>query len=151
MPKHTLYAKSDEETMKAAEKLASFFHAGDVIALEGDLGAGKTTFTKGFAKGLGIRRTVNSPTFTIVKEYAGSLPLYHIDAYRLEDSDEDIGFDEYFNGNGVTVVEWAKFIDFFLPQNYLQIEIHFVDEQTREINFHPIGSYYERIVNEMNS
>ena len=88
-----------------------------MITLDGDLGAGKTTFTKGIAEGLGVKRTVNSPTFTIIKEYEGeSFPFYHMDVYRLENSDEDIGFDEYFNSDGVTVVEWATFIEEFLPQ-----------------------------------
>lgn len=96
--------------MGFSEKLGSLLQPGDVLALEGDLGAGKTTFTKGLAKGLDIKRNVNSPTFTIIKEYHGRLPLYHMDVYRVEDSFEDLGFDEYFDGNGVTVVEWAHLV-----------------------------------------
>lgn len=92
-------------------RLATLLKAGDV-PLEGDLGAGKTTFTKSLAKGLGIERNVNSPTFTIIKEYkSGRLPLYHMDVYRLGDEFEDLGFDEYFEGDGVTVVEWAHLIE----------------------------------------
>src|SRR5690625_5192903 len=86
------------ETIALAQKLAIYLKPGDVITLAGDLGAGKTTFAKGIANCLGVKRTVSSPTFTIVKEYEGEIPFYHMDAYRLENSDEDIGFSEYFNG-----------------------------------------------------
>ena len=95
-------ANNEEETMDFAERLGELLQPNQVITLDGDLGAGKTTFTKGLAKGLGVKRTVNSPTYTIVKEYRGRMPLYHMDVYRLEDSEEDIGFDEYFSGEGVT-------------------------------------------------
>src|SRR5690606_38165727 len=118
--------------------------------LEGDLGAGKTTFTKGLAKGLGVKRNVNSPTFTIVKQYKGRLPLYHMDVYRLEHSDEDIGFSEYFDGEGVSVVEWAQFIEEYLPEERLEVTIRSIDEQTRKIEFHAIGDRYLNILNEMN-
>src|SRR5699024_12287107 len=94
-----------EEALRLAETLATFAQPGDVITLAGDLGAGKTTFVKGTARGLGVKRTVNSPTFTIIKEYKGKVPLYHMDVYRLEDSDEDIGISEYFNSEGISVVE----------------------------------------------
>lgn len=140
---------SELETMQLAEKLALLLKAGDVITLEGDLGAGKTTFTKGLAQGLGIQRTVSSPTFTIVKEYVGELPLYHMDVYRLENSDEDIGFDEYFQGNGVTVIEWAHFIEEFLPSELMNINITFVDEHTRLLELTSIGPHYVRILNEL--
>ena len=98
---------SEEETKELASTLASFLKPNDVITLEGDLGAGKTTFTKGLALGLGVKRMVTSPTFVIVKEYEGTMPLYHMDVYRLENMEEDIGFKEYFNGEGVSVVEWS--------------------------------------------
>ena len=100
-----------DETFQFAEKLSQYLKPGDVIGLEGDLGAGKTTFTKGIAKGLGIKKNINSPTFTIIKEYTGGkYPLYHMDVYRLDDSMEDLGFDEYFHGDGITVIEWAHLI-----------------------------------------
>ncbi|WP_047979530.1 tRNA (adenosine(37)-N6)-threonylcarbamoyltransferase complex ATPase subunit type 1 TsaE [Ornithinibacillus contaminans] len=135
-----------EETIAVAEKLANRLTPGDVITLEGDLGAGKTTFTKGIAKALGITRTLSSPTFTIVKEYEGKLPLYHMDVYRLEGSDEDIGFDEYFNGNGIAVVEWAQFIEDFLPEERLDITINYQDEQSRVIEFTACGAHFESII-----
>ncbi|MYL35734.1 tRNA (adenosine(37)-N6)-threonylcarbamoyltransferase complex ATPase subunit type 1 TsaE [Pontibacillus yanchengensis] len=146
---HTLSTVSPEETTGFAEKLASLLHAGDVLTLEGDLGAGKTTFTKGLAKGLGVKRTVNSPTFTIVKEYEGRLPLYHLDVYRLEDSDEDIGFDEYFHGDGVSVVEWAHFIEPYLPKRRLDIRISYIGETERKIELSPMGEDFDRVCEEL--
>lgn len=145
-----MVSNSAEETNLIGERLASLLEAGDVLTLEGDLGAGKTTFTKGIAKGLGVKRTVNSPTFTIVKEYEGRLPLYHMDVYRLEDSDEDIGFDEYFNGNGVSVVEWAQFIEEYLPTNRLDIRIKY-NGDSRILEFLSNSSHFESIINELMS
>ncbi|MFD1347540.1 tRNA (adenosine(37)-N6)-threonylcarbamoyltransferase complex ATPase subunit type 1 TsaE [Oceanobacillus caeni] len=150
MSKHQMVSNSAEETNLIGERLASLLEAGDVLTLEGDLGAGKTTFTKGIAKGLGVKRTVNSPTFTIVKEYEGRLPLYHMDVYRLEDSDEDIGFDEYFNGNGVSVVEWAQFIEEYLPTNRLDIRIKY-NGDSRILEFLSNSSHFESIINELMS
>lgn len=145
-----MVSNSAEETKLIGERLASLLEAGDVLTLEGDLGAGKTTFTKGIAKGLGVKRTVNSPTFTIVKEYEGRLPLYHMDVYRLEDSDEDIGFDEYFNGNGVSVVEWAQFIEEYLPTNRFDIRIKY-NGDSRILEFLSNSSHFESIINELMS
>ncbi|MGM8213845.1 tRNA (adenosine(37)-N6)-threonylcarbamoyltransferase complex ATPase subunit type 1 TsaE [Virgibacillus sp. W0430] len=138
---------SEQETIRLAAKLAMYLKPGDVLTLEGDLGVGKTTFTKGIAEGLGIKRVVTSPTFTIVKEYKGELPLYHMDAYRLEHSDEDIGFEEYFSGKGITVVEWAQFIDEFMPVERLNIKIDYVSEHERIVSFNPVGMHYKLAVN----
>lgn len=137
---------SEIETIELAQILASLLKSGDVLALEGDLGAGKTTFTKGLAKGLDIKRAVTSPTFTIMKQYEGRLPLYHIDAYRLEYSEEDIGFDEYIYGDGITVIEWASFIEDFIPKERLMLSIQFIDEQTRKLTFQPVGDHYQQVV-----
>ncbi len=124
MRNYEVIVYSEEDTLNLANHLATLLKPRDVITLEGDLGAGKTTFTKGLAKGLGIKRTVNSPTFTIIKEYTnGRLPLYHMDVYRLSDSMEDLGFDEYFHGSGVTVIEWAHIIKDQLPEHLLAIAI----------------------------
>lgn len=156
MTKHTVKTNSPDETTKLAVRLGELVKPGDVITLEGDLGAGKTTFTKGLAKGLGIRKNVNSPTFTIMKEYReGRLPLYHMDVYRMEDSDEDLGFDEFFEGEGVTVVEWAHLIQEQLPPDRLGIRILRVDDESREIIFEPIGNHYlglyKELIDESNS
>lgn len=136
MNKLQIKTLKEEETKALGEKLASLLQPGDVITLEGELGAGKTTFTKGLAKGLGVEGNINSPTFTIIKEYKGGrMPLYHMDVYRLEDSDEDIGFDEYFHGEGITVVEWAHFIEDYLPEAYLQINISYGEGNSRVLEF----------------
>ncbi|MBA4538595.1 tRNA (adenosine(37)-N6)-threonylcarbamoyltransferase complex ATPase subunit type 1 TsaE [Bacillus aquiflavi] len=140
---------TSEETMKFAEKFAQHLKPGDVIALEGDLGAGKTTFTKGLALGLGVKRTVNSPTFTIIKEYKGRLPLYHMDVYRVEDSYEDLGFAEYFEGEGITVIEWAHLIDEQLPGELLTIFIYHGTAGERRLVFVPKGERYELLCKEI--
>lgn len=145
----TLTTQSEEETQAIAKRLAKLLNPGDVIVLEGDLGAGKTTFTKGIATGLGVKRIVTSPTFTIIKEYEGRLPLYHMDAYRLEHSEEDIGFDEYFSGEGVSVVEWAQFIKGYLPEHVLEIEMKHLDDQVREMTFKATSAYFEDMLNKL--
>lgn len=142
-------SSSAEETDAFAERLGSLLKAGDVLTLEGDLGAGKTTFTKGLAKGLEVKRTVNSPTFTIMKEYQGRLPLYHMDVYRVEDEFEDLGFDEYFNGDGVCVVEWAHLIADQLPEERLELSINYVGEQARRFELKPKGERYELLCEEI--
>ncbi|MRX56703.1 tRNA (adenosine(37)-N6)-threonylcarbamoyltransferase complex ATPase subunit type 1 TsaE [Bacillus idriensis] len=150
MTKHTVRTNSPEVTTKLAVRLGELVNPGDVITLEGDLGAGKTTFTKGLAKGMGIRKNVNSPTFTIMKEYRdGRLPLYHMDVYRMEDSEEDLGFDEFFEGEGVTVVEWAHLIQEQLPPDRLGIRILRVEDESREIIFEPIGDHYIGLCKEL--
>ena len=93
------------QTQRLAEMIGRILSAGSLITLSGDLGAGKTTFTQGLARGLGIEKRVTSPTFTIMKEYQGRLPLYHIDAYRLENITQDLGFEDYIDGDGVCVIE----------------------------------------------
>ncbi|TFE00711.1 tRNA (adenosine(37)-N6)-threonylcarbamoyltransferase complex ATPase subunit type 1 TsaE [Jeotgalibacillus salarius] len=142
-------SSSSEETAEFAEKLGALLQAGDVLTLEGDLGAGKTTFTKGLAKGLDIKRTVNSPTFTIMKEYQGRLPLYHMDVYRVENEFEDLGFDEYFNGDGVCVVEWAHLIADQLPEERLEMFIYYIDEASRRFELVPRGGRYESLCEEI--
>ena len=140
---------SQEETEKFAMHLAELLEARDTITLEGDLGAGKTTFTKALAKGLGIKRTVNSPTFTILKQYEGRLPLNHLDVYRLGESDEDLGWDELFYGDAVSVVEWAQLIEQDLPEERLALEIFRLGETERRIILTPIGKRYVELCEEL--
>lgn len=149
MREYEIISSQPSETMEFSKRLAHHLKPGDVLALEGDLGAGKTTFTKGLAEGLQIKKTVNSPTFTIIKEYKGSLPLYHMDVYRLEDSEEDLGFDEYFEGDGVTVVEWAHLIEEQLPSELLLIELRHGGDQNRTIRLIPKGQRYEGLCKEL--
>ena len=144
-----LNIKNLEETKKLASKLADLVEPQHTITLEGDLGAGKTTFTQAFAKQLGVKRTVNSPTFTIMKQYTGRIPLNHLDVYRLEDSEEDLGWDEIFYGDAVTIVEWAHLIERDLPNERLAIEIKRVDEHARLIKLMPIGKRYELLCEEL--
>ena len=128
------------QTKRLGEELAAQLQPGDVVLLDGDLGAGKTTFTKELANGLGIKRNIKSPTFTIIREYQdGRIPLYHMDVYRLEvGGSDELGLDEYFNGDGVSVVEWSKFAEDELPANYLRLKFTRQDQlgdNNREIEF----------------
>ena len=141
---------SAEETMQLGEKIAQLLSEGSILTLEGDLGAGKTTFTKGLGKGLGITRPVNSPTFTIMKVYdRGRLPLYHIDAYRLEGLHQDLGFEEYIYGDGVCVIEWAAFVEELLPKERLAIKLEYENDGERKITLTPYGEAYENLVKEL--
>jgi tRNA threonylcarbamoyladenosine biosynthesis protein TsaE len=149
MNQYEMKTNSSEQTAQFADKLARFLKPGDVIALEGDLGAGKTTFTKGLARGLEIKKTVNSPTFTIIKEYHGRLPLYHMDVYRVKDAFEDLGFDEYFEGEGVTVVEWAHLIEEQLPLEKLTVYLYHEKQDERKIVLVPDGKRYEQLCREV--
>ncbi len=130
--------KSKEETEALGMELAQELGPGSVVALFGDLGAGKTTFTKAIAKGLGISDLITSPTFTIIHEYeSGRLPLYHFDVYRLGDEEElyELGYEEYFYGSGVTVVEWADRVEACLPEDAIRINISYGDGEDERI-FH---------------
>lgn len=117
---------SFEETLALGKKIGACVRPGDILLLEGDLGAGKTTFTQGLAEGLGVQETVNSPTFVIINEYlSGRLPLYHMDLYRVEEEAQlyDLGVEEYFFGNGVCVVEWPEIARSFLPSDYAVLQL----------------------------
>lgn len=140
---------SEQDMIDFGEKLANHLFPGSVLTLEGELGAGKTTFTKGIGKGLGISKVINSPTFTIVKVYQGQLPLYHFDAYRLEGQNEELGFEEMFEDEGVCVIEWPIFIQDILPQERLDIQIIKNEDETRSFLFEAHGKAYEEIVKEM--
>ncbi len=125
-------SRSDKETFALGEKFGKAAQPGTVIALSGDLGAGKTVFAKGFAKGLGIEETVNRPTFTILQIYEGGrLPFYHFDVYRIGDISEmdEIGFDEYTLGSGASLIEWADLIEEILPEDTVRITIERLPEE----------------------
>ena len=141
-------SRSIDDTMELAENIESEKFPGMVICLEGELGSGKTVFVKGFAKGLGITETITSPTFTLIKEYnSGEMPLYHMDVYRIEESDGTIGFADYFNKDAVSIIEWAEMINEELPEERLEIEFRLVDENTRILILKPYGDKYEDLVN----
>jgi len=121
-----LYTNTMEETIDLGERLGSLLFPGAVITLNGDLGAGKTTFTKGIAKALGVTRVVSSPTFTIMKMYEGKYPLYHMDVYRLEGIGYDYDLEEYIYGDGVCVIEWSENIKDSI-EDFLQMDITITD------------------------
>lgn len=131
-------------------KLGSLLEKGDVICLNGNLGAGKTTLTKSIAKGMGIYDYITSPTFTIINEYYGNLNLYHFDTYRLDNLDEAsyLYFDEYFYGNGVCVIEWADKIKELLPEDYLELNIT-GSGNIRKIEFNSIGKRSESLLKDL--
>ncbi|MFC0562153.1 tRNA (adenosine(37)-N6)-threonylcarbamoyltransferase complex ATPase subunit type 1 TsaE [Halalkalibacter alkalisediminis] len=149
MNEWSLITESPEATMELAEKLGEIVKPGDVITLEGDLGAGKTSFTKGLAKGLGVKRVVKSPTFTIIKEYNGRIPLYHMDVYRMEDDTEDLGLEEYFYGEGVSVIEWPSMILAQLPEDRMIISLLHMGETSRKITIYSTGARSSELVKEL--
>ncbi|GHU53972.1 tRNA (adenosine(37)-N6)-threonylcarbamoyltransferase complex ATPase subunit type 1 TsaE [Clostridia bacterium] len=130
-----MISHSEKETYEFAKNMAKNAKAGQVYCLSGGLGAGKTVFAKGFAAGLGIDVPVTSPTFTIINEYIGELPLYHFDVWRVTDPDEMYytGFEDYFYGGGVCLVEWAELVRVVIPDFAIWIKINNVGENTREI------------------
>ncbi|WP_414045713.1 tRNA (adenosine(37)-N6)-threonylcarbamoyltransferase complex ATPase subunit type 1 TsaE [Macrococcus equi] len=134
-----LQINSIEDTQSIAEIIARCSKPQTVILLIGDLGVGKTTFSQFFGKGLGVTSVISSPTFNIIKSYEGRMPFHHMDCYRLEGAEDDLGFDDYFYGDGVTLVEWPQMITDFLPDDYLQIKIERVDESKRIFNITSIG------------
>ncbi|MER3501624.1 MAG: hypothetical protein IMHGJWDQ_001500 [Candidatus Fervidibacter sp.] len=141
---------SEAETKSLGRQLAQLLQGGEVICLIGELGSGKTTFVQGLAEGLGISLLIISPTFTLVREYAGRLPLFHVDAYRLqnlsaEEVQQQIGLWEYMERGGVVVVEWADLIDDALPKERLDIFFRHTREG-RQLHFQPRGQRYEKLL-----
>lgn len=149
--KTNFIVKSIEETQKLGKALGAILKPGDVVLLNGDLGAGKTTFTQSVAKGLDIQEIVNSPTFNIVNEYdSGSISLFHFDLYRIEDSEElfEIGFEEYFEKDGVVIIEWAEKFKEEIDSEFLEI---YIENRGEERNFVISSEYpkYEELIKEL--
>jgi len=139
-------SRNEKETIQIAENLESEKFENMIICLEGDLGSGKTMFTKGFAHALGIDENITSPTFNIIKEYdSGEMPLYHMDVYRLDGKVDSIGIEDYYTKNGVVIIEWADTIKDYLPEERLDIRIKVIDEDKRLLVFKPHGQIYEEI------
>lgn len=126
-----------DETREVGAALAGLVVPGDVISLTGDLGAGKTTFVQGAARGLGVRDPVASPTFVLVREYRGDLPVYHLDVYRLDRLQEviDLGFEDLLDPSGVMFIEWGDAIDALLPDEHLRVELRTADGDVRRLSF----------------
>ena len=148
-----VYTSSREETIQLGQFIGEMLKPGCVIGLCGELGTGKTHVIKGVAKGLGVdeRYYVTSPSFTIINEYPGRIPLNHFDLYRLEGTDqiEDLGYEEYFYGEGVTVIEWAEKVLPLLPENHLMIEITHLSENRRKFRITGLGHPYRDIIREI--
>ena len=144
-----MITRNEEETIALGEKLGKLLNRGDVVALKGDLAGGKTTFTKGIGKALEVRQVINSPTFTILKIYKGKEVLYHIDAYRLENNEYDLGIDEY-EDEGITIIEWPEYYKNYLPEEYLEVNFTYIDDESRQIVFTAHGQKYEHTAEVMN-
>jgi tRNA threonylcarbamoyladenosine biosynthesis protein TsaE len=145
----TVITHTPEETMALAAKLAAALKEGDLIALVGELGAGKTMFVKGLAKGLGVAEPlyVNSPSFVVMKEYHGDKDLYHFDIYRLDlrSFAETVDYERYFYGKGVTAVEWADRIKDLLPEDHLEVRVEYGEGYERKFTITPVGKRFENI------
>ena len=146
-----LVTRSPEQTRQLGEKLGKLTEPGDVVLLSGELGAGKTCLTQGIAWGLDIQEYALSPTFVIMREMHGRLPLYHMDLYRLDNIDEsiDLGLDDYLYGKGICVVEWAEKALEILPKNRLLISITYISDTDRRFMLEPQGQRYETLVNQL--
>lgn len=139
-----IVTRSAEETQALGARLAKLLRPGDVLTLQGDLGAGKSELARGIARGLGVTGPVPSPSFTILNEYdEGRCPLYHFDWYRIHDPEEiaEMGFQEQLNGDGVALIEWSERGEEFVPPRRLNVRLRTVDEQTREITLEPLGGF----------
>jgi tRNA threonylcarbamoyladenosine biosynthesis protein TsaE len=149
----TFSSGSAAETVALGERLGALLGEGDFIALTGELGSGKTQFARGVAVGVGVDPAVpvTSPTYTLVNPYQGRLPLYHFDLYRLVNANEiaDLGFEEFFYGSGVCLVEWAERLGSLLPADRLTALFGYVDDTNRSISFDPHGARYEEIVSKL--
>ena len=137
---------SEKETIELAQNFESEKFPNMIICLNGELGSGKTMFTKGIANGLGIEETITSPTFTIIKEYLdGEMPLYHMDVYRLDGYSSEVGIEDYYNKDGIVVIEWANTIKDILPEERLDIKFKIIDENNRLLIITPYGEKYEEL------
>lgn len=143
---YKITSRSEQDTTTVAQNIESEKFPNMVICLEGDLGSGKTVFTKGFARALGIEEAITSPTFNIIKEYPnGELPLYHMDVYRLDGKVDELGIEEYYTKGGITIIEWADMIEDYLPEERLDIRIKVLDEDVRVLILTPHGRKYEDV------
>ncbi len=144
-----IISKSVNTTIKIGRAIAGSLQRGDIICLSGQLGAGKTVLTKGIACGLGVdMRRVTSPTFVLIRQYNGKMPLYHFDLYRLKEATDmfALGYEEYFYNEGVSVVEWPDRLGCLMPGELLKVEISFRQENQRKLKFLPVGKRYEDLL-----
>ena len=143
---YKIITNSEVETIEIAQNFESEKFENMIICLDGELGSGKTVFTKWIANALGIEESITSPTFTIIKEYVeGEMPLYHMDVYRLDGNIDSIGIEEYYNKGGIVVIEWANTIKDILPNERLEIKFKVIDENRRSLTITPYGKKYEEL------
>ena len=143
-----MFSHNEEELIEWGRRLGSLLQEQDVLILTGDLGAGKTTFTKGLARGLGIKQMIKSPTYTIVREYEGRLPLYHLDVYRIGEDPDSIDLDDFLFGEGITVIEWGELLEGSLPDDYLKLTI-LKKADGRELVFESKGRRSQELLEEL--
>jgi len=144
------HSKNVSETIRFGKRIGRLLQRGDVVALVGELGTGKTQFIKGLASGVGVKnpRYISSPSFTLIKEYQGRIPFYHIDLFRLktEEEAEGLGLEEYYQGDGVSAIEWADKIPSLLPEELLWTQITYAGLHTRSIELIGKGERYEELL-----
>ena len=140
---YKITVKDEMDTIELAQNFESEKFPNMVICLNGELGSGKAVFAKGFASALGVNETITSPTFSIIKEYDGELPLYHMDVYRLDGNTNGVNIEDYFTKDGVVIIEWADTIKDILPKERLDIKFKVVDENKRILVIIPYGKQYE--------
>lgn len=139
---------NEQETIDLGYQIGKKLFKGACICLKGDLAGGKTTFTKGIGKAINSKSIINSPTFTILKIHHGDLDLYHIDAYRLENNEYDLGISEYLD-EGIMVIEWPEYYESFLPEQYLTVEFSYVDDDTRILTFKADSDKYKKVIEDL--
>ncbi|MGB9627281.1 MAG: tRNA (adenosine(37)-N6)-threonylcarbamoyltransferase complex ATPase subunit type 1 TsaE [Thermodesulfobacteriota bacterium] len=153
--KMVLQTRNASETIRLGKKIGRLLIAGDIVALVGELGVGKTQFIKGLASGIGVKnpRYISSPSFTLINEHQGRIPFYHIDLFRLktEEEAEELGLEEYYHGNGVTAIEWADKIPSLLPKELLWTQITYTGVHTRLIEMVGKGNRYLNLINQIQS
>ncbi len=142
---------SEQETVELGSRMGKLLGAGDIVLLYGGLGAGKTVLTRGIALGLGTRDMVTSPTYTLMHRYEGRVPIFHFDLYRLGGPDEvlDLGYEEFFYGDGVSVVEWPERLEYLCPEEYVKVEMEAAGDGIRKITVNAIGDRYSRFEKEL--
>ncbi len=147
----TIITKNPEKTKNLGKEISKIIKPGDLLAFYGELGAGKTCFIQGISLGLEIKDYVTSPSFTIINEYQGKIPIYHFDLFRLDNAEEilELGYEEYFYGEGLTVIEWAEKIEQLLPKEHLKIDIKFKDRYERTISFISQGDRFDKFLKEL--
>lgn len=142
---------SERETVELGEKMGKLLNAGDIVLLYGDLGAGKTVLTRGMALGLESRDMVTSPTYTLMHRYEGRVPIFHFDLYRLSGPDEvqDLGYEEFFYGDGVSIVEWPERLEYLCPEECVRVRMKAIEGGKREITVDAVGGRYSKFEKEL--